>query len=79
MQVLHAAFLLIGTTTAVEMLTYRDILGALIAAIGHDIDHPGHSNSYEVCIFFYFPLEQFADLVLRVSGQQLLSACLDSQ
>ena len=45
---LHAAFLIIGTTSASDMLTYRDILGALIAALGHDIDHPGHSNAYEV-------------------------------
>ncbi len=35
--VLHATFLMIGTTSASEMLTYRDILAAMVAALGHDV------------------------------------------
>jgi GAF domain-containing protein len=46
--VLHATFLLLGTTNAGDMLTYRDVFAAMVAALGHDIDHPGHNNAYEV-------------------------------
>ncbi len=41
MSVLHAVFLILGTTAAAEMLTFRDILAALVAAygaLGVDVD-----------------------------------------
>ena len=61
--VLHATFLLLGTTRAGEMLTHRDMLGALIASYGHDIDHPGHSNSFEVASMSRLAIEYSDDAV----------------
>lgn len=46
--VLHATFLLLGTTNAADMLEYRDILCAMIAAYGHDIGAP--------CVVTFTPL-----------------------
>nr|CCA14186.1 3'5'cyclic nucleotide phosphodiesterase putative [Albugo laibachii Nc14] len=46
--VLHATYMILTTTQAPKLLTSLDIVGCLIAALCHDIDHPGHSNSYEI-------------------------------
>ncbi|KAL0587013.1 hypothetical protein ABG067_003353 [Albugo candida] len=46
--VLHATYMILTTTQATNLLTSLDIVGCLIAALCHDIDHPGHSNAYEV-------------------------------
>ena len=62
---LHAAFLVLGTTSAGDMLSYRDVLGCMIAALGHDIDHPGHNNAYEVNSYSPLALTHNDDAVLE--------------
>ena len=44
--VLHATYMLLMTTEAMSYLTNLDRLILLIVAIGHDIDHDGHTNSF---------------------------------
>lgn len=39
---------IIETTCAREMLTMEDKLALLLAALCHDVDHDGYSNSYHV-------------------------------
>lgn len=46
--VVHTAYLLLSTTEAGRMLRPLDIAGCLIAALCHDVDHPGHTNAYEI-------------------------------
>ncbi|TYZ63598.1 hypothetical protein PybrP1_004808 [[Pythium] brassicae (nom. inval.)] len=46
--VVHTAYLLLSTTEAARMLRPLDIAGCLIAALCHDVDHPGHTNAYEI-------------------------------
>lgn len=46
--VVHAAYLLLSTTGAAEMLLPMDIAACMIAALCHDVDHPGHTNSFEI-------------------------------
>uniref|UniRef100_K3WQH5 Phosphodiesterase n=1 Tax=Globisporangium ultimum (strain ATCC 200006 / CBS 805.95 / DAOM BR144) TaxID=431595 RepID=K3WQH5_GLOUD len=46
--VVHTAYLLLSTTEASRMLRPLDIAGCLIAALCHDVDHPGHTNGYEI-------------------------------
>ncbi|RLN95120.1 hypothetical protein BBJ28_00000104 [Nothophytophthora sp. Chile5] len=46
--VVHAAYLLLSTTDAAQMLQPLDIAACLVAALGHDVDHPGHTNAFEV-------------------------------
>ncbi|DBA01583.1 TPA: hypothetical protein N0F65_011339 [Lagenidium giganteum] len=46
--VLHASYLLLSTTDASQMLMPLDIAGCLIASLCHDLDHPGHTNAFEV-------------------------------
>jgi len=45
--VFHAAWLIAGTPTAQTLLTPLDTLCLLLAALGHDLDHPGNSNGFE--------------------------------
>lgn len=46
--VVHATYLLLTTTSAAQMLQPLDIASCLIAALGHDVDHPGHTNGFEI-------------------------------
>lgn len=46
--VVHTAYLLLSTTDAARMLRPLDIAGCLIAALCHDVDHPGHTNAFEI-------------------------------
>ncbi|KAG6977752.1 hypothetical protein JG688_00000076 [Phytophthora aleatoria] len=46
--VVHAAYLLLSTTDAGQMLQPLDIAACLVASLGHDVDHPGHTNDFEV-------------------------------
>jgi len=46
--VVHTAYLLLSTTEAARMLRPLDIAGCLIAALCHDVDHPGHTNGFEI-------------------------------
>ncbi len=44
--VLHATYMLLMTPEVMQYLTNLDRLILLIVAIGHDIDHDGHTNSF---------------------------------
>lgn len=46
--VVHSAYLLLTTTDAAQMLQPLDIASCLVAALGHDVDHPGHTNGFEI-------------------------------
>ncbi|KDO33651.1 hypothetical protein SPRG_19267 [Saprolegnia parasitica CBS 223.65] len=46
--VLHTSYCILKETQAVTVLTPPDRFGCLLAALCHDIDHPGHSNVFEV-------------------------------
>uniref|UniRef100_M4BFL8 Phosphodiesterase n=1 Tax=Hyaloperonospora arabidopsidis (strain Emoy2) TaxID=559515 RepID=M4BFL8_HYAAE len=46
--VVHASYLLLSTTDAGQMLQPLDIAACLVASLGHDVDHPGHTNDFEV-------------------------------
>eukprot|EP00798_Chlamydomonas_sp_ICE-L_P016595 gene16595-22833_t len=46
--VVHAVWMLLQTTQAADMLTMEDHLALLVAAVLHDSDHDGYSNSYHV-------------------------------
>ncbi|GMF19241.1 unnamed protein product [Phytophthora lilii] len=46
--VVHASYLLLSTTDAGQMLQPIDIAACLVASLGHDVDHPGHTNDFEV-------------------------------
>ncbi|GLD95167.1 hypothetical protein PINS_up003792 [Pythium insidiosum] len=46
--VLHSTYVVLKTTDASKMLQPLDIAACLIAAICHDVDHPGHTNSFEI-------------------------------
>ncbi|GFH22770.1 phosphodiesterase [Haematococcus lacustris] len=44
--VLHAVFLMLMTSSAAVILPAEDKLALMIAALCHDIDHDGYSNSF---------------------------------
>ncbi|KAA0176661.1 hypothetical protein FNF27_01942 [Cafeteria roenbergensis] len=44
--VMQASFLILVHTRAAGMLSYVDIFACLVAALCHDIDHPGTSNGF---------------------------------
>ncbi|KAL7693198.1 putative HD/PDEase domain, 3'5'-cyclic nucleotide phosphodiesterase, GAF-like domain superfamily [Plasmopara halstedii] len=46
--VVHASYLLLSTTDAGQLLQPIDIAACLVASLGHDVDHPGHTNDFEV-------------------------------
>ncbi|CAH0517773.1 unnamed protein product [Peronospora belbahrii] len=46
--VVHASYLLLSTTVAGQLLQPLDIAACLVASLGHDVDHPGHTNDFEV-------------------------------
>ena len=46
--VLHASYMILHQTDVASFLNQEDILGLFIGCLGHDIDHPGWNNAYEV-------------------------------
>lgn len=46
--VTHATFLVLVSTPALHCLTHVEVMAVLVAALCHDIDHPGHNNAYEI-------------------------------
>jgi hypothetical protein len=46
--VLHVSYLLLNETNLVNKLKPYIIFALLIAALSHDVDHPGNTNSYEI-------------------------------
>jgi len=46
--VLQMTWLLLNETNIIQKLSQNVLLGLLIAALCHDIDHPGNTNSYEI-------------------------------
>ena len=46
--VMHVTASIIIEAKAVEVLSWHDVAVALLAAIGHDLDHPGTNNGFEV-------------------------------
>ena len=49
--VLHMTALLLKQTNVLHRLKKHILFGLLIAALCHDVDHPGHTNSYEINTF----------------------------
>lgn len=45
--VLHAAWMLAGLPSVAKRLKPLDTLALLLSALGHDLDHPGHTNALE--------------------------------
>lgn len=39
----------LGTRRARDVMRPQDVLGVMIAAMGHDVGHPGLSNAFMVC------------------------------
>lgn len=46
--VMHSVYLLLSTTHASELLTVNEIFCLLVAGFGHDLEHPGRNNNFEV-------------------------------
>lgn len=46
--VTHFTYMLINATAAAEKLSNLQLFGLLLAAVVHDIDHPGNTNLFEV-------------------------------
>lgn len=53
----------LGTRRAREVMRPQDVLGLLIAAMGHDVGHPGLSNAFMVRIFLRFSVEEQALII----------------
>lgn len=45
---LHVTFLLLDNTAFRGLFDKEDMLGLLLAAIGHDVEHPGYTNTFQV-------------------------------
>ena len=46
--VLHWTYCMLTSLNFASMLSPLDILSLLIAAIGHDVDHTGATNAFEI-------------------------------
>ena len=46
--VLHMTFMLLKETGVINKLKPHILIAVLIAALSHDVDHPGNSNSFEI-------------------------------
>lgn len=57
--------MLICQTRALYCSSFLDILSCLVAALCHDVDHPGHSQSYEINIQSPLALRHNDDAVLE--------------
>uniref|UniRef100_A0A7S4T1X7 Phosphodiesterase n=1 Tax=Alexandrium monilatum TaxID=311494 RepID=A0A7S4T1X7_9DINO len=44
----HMTFLLVDSPAFVGLLPPEDVLGVLLAAVGHDVGHPGTNNNFQV-------------------------------
>ena len=63
--VMHTTFLLLHSTPADDVLSYLEIFAVIVAALTHDIDHPGHAASYEINKYSPLALEHNDDAVLE--------------
>jgi len=45
---LHATFLLLNNPAFYRVLAWEDTLALLLAALGHDVEHPGYNNAFLV-------------------------------
>ena len=45
---MHASFLMLTTTPALTAMSVLDVFALLVAGLCHDIDHPGHTNDFEI-------------------------------
>lgn len=63
--VMHTTFMLLHHTPADSVLEWLEILAVLTAALCHDIDHPGHSQSYEINTFSPLALQHSDSAVLE--------------
>ena len=48
--VTHIVYLVLVNSSAMKYIGYLEIFAALVAALGHDIDHPGVNNDYLIKI-----------------------------
>lgn len=62
--VLHATYLILSDEKSFVSFTSLEKLACMIAALCHDVDHPGHSNKYEV--------SSKSDLALRYNDDSVL-------
>jgi hypothetical protein len=51
LNILHMTYMLLIETKLMDKLKPVVVFGVLIAAISHDVDHPGNTNSYEINSF----------------------------
>lgn len=78
--VFHAAWLMAGTPTAMALITPLDRLALLLAALGHDLDHPGHNNGFEKAMSTELSLIHNDSSILERHHASVLAALLlDSQ
>lgn len=47
--VMHATYLTLGSMGASGLLTETEQLALILSALCHDLDHPGLTNSFQVC------------------------------
>jgi GAF domain-containing protein len=63
--VMQATFLILLKTSAHQMLPYEEVYAVLVAALCHDIDHPGYSNAYLIATSSPLALEHNDDAPLE--------------
>lgn len=50
--VLHACYLTISTTAAIDSVTLEDTLALFVAAICHDVGHQGTNNAFHIACLY---------------------------
>lgn len=73
--VMHMTFLILRSGVE-DYLTLFDILGLLIAAMCHDLDHPGNNNAFEVMTRSQLALNHSDDSVLERHHASMLNRLL---
>ena len=69
----HSVVLLLAPGTAARaLLGELDVLAALLAALGHDVGHPGHNNAFEMSTLGPLALAHGDDAVLERHHAHLL-------
>eukprot|EP01138_Halocafeteria_seosinensis_P011521 gb/GECG01011769.1/.p1 GENE.gb/GECG01011769.1/~~gb/GECG01011769.1/.p1 ORF type:complete len:549 (+),score=71.72 gb/GECG01011769.1/:1-1647(+) len=71
---MHSSFLVVWKSVALRLLNHLDVFSMLIAALCHDIDHPGHSQAFEI--------NKESDLAIQYNDTAVLEshhACLTFQ
>lgn len=63
--VMHVTYLILSSPDGPQIWESLDILAGLTAALCHDIDHPGHSNAFEVNSRSNLALQHNDDSVLE--------------